>query len=239
MAAHNVFEANSRTIPAPFGDAYLWLDDELTNEPSVWQSAVDDTDFAPQSWAETEFEELRRTDSVPAAICRPSVPYPELAHPSSIDGYAGKGGIFTQRKSSHTAALEAKHDRGTTPSLLPYRERRQDDEVQRLMCSECGLEFENLQGLDRHTKSSLHKAWRCQEVGCGKTYARRDTFLRHRIKHTDSVHTCNLCSRNKKHKVFKRRDHLKEHMRNCHSRSVDGIRYVSLHKHVWGELTGG
>ena len=237
MAAQNILGVNNRTIPAPFGDAYLWLDDELTNEPLFWTNAVDNADFSPQSWADTELEELQRTDSVPTAIFRPDIPYPELAHPSSIDGYAGKGGIITQRKSSHTATPETKQERGTTPSISSDRERRQDSEVERLVCSECRLEFENLQGLDRHTRSSLHKGWRCQEVGCGKTYARRDTFLRHRIKHTDSVHPCNVCSRSKKHKVFKRKDHLKEHMRNCHSRSVDGRRYVTLHGRIESELT--
>ena len=237
MATQNVWEVNSRTIPAPFGEACLWPDDELTNEPLFWTSPVDEADFAPQSWADTELEELQRTDSVPTAILRPGVPYPEFAYPSSIDGYAGKGGIVTQRQSSRTSNSETKHERGTTPSILSDRDRRRDDEIQRLMCSECGLEFDNLQGLDRHTRSSLHKGWRCQEAGCGKTYARRDTFLRHRIKHTDSVHACSVCSRSKKHKVFKRKDHLKEHMRNCHSRSVDGRRYVFLHMHIETALT--
>ena len=227
MATHHVWEANSRTISEPLGDGYLWLDNGCTNEPLSWRSAVEGVDFASQSWADAELEELRQTDSVPTPICRPSVPYPELAHPFSMDEYAAQGGIVTQRQSSHPATLNAKQERGTTPSLLSDRKGRQDEEIQSLVCVECGLDFENLQGLDRHTKSSMHKGWRCQESGCGKTYARRDTFLRHRIKHTDSVHTCNLCSSNKKHKVFKRKDHLKEHMRNCHSRSVDGRMYVS------------
>lgn len=237
MAAQNVWEVNNRTIPAPFGDGYLWLDDELTNEPLFWTNAVDNADFSPQSWADTELEELQRTNSIPRAIFRHNVPCPELAHPSSVDGYAGKGGMVTKRQTPHTLTSNTKHERGSTPSISSDRERRKDDEIQRLMCAECGLEFENLQGLDRHTRSSLHKGWRCQEAGCGKTYARRDTFLRHRIKHTDSVHICSVCSRSRKHKAFKRKDHLKEHMRNCHSRSVDGRRYVTLHGRIESELT--
>ena len=221
MATHDVWETNSRTIPEPLGDEYLWLNEAYTYDPLSWKSAVEETDFAPRSWAEIDFEELQRMDSVPTTILRPGIPSPELPHPSSVDAYAGQGGIVTQRQGPYAATLETKNERGTTPSILADRERRIDDEAQRLMCSECGLEFENLQGLDRHTKRSLHKAWRCQEVGCGKTYARRDTFLRHRTKHMDGVHACSVCSRSSKHKVFKRKDHLKEHMRNCHSRSVD------------------
>jgi hypothetical protein len=229
MDTQDVWEANSRTIPAPLGDACFWLDDAYAYEPLSLGNAVNDTHFAPRSWMETEFEELQRTDSVPTTILPPGVPSPEFAHPSSIDAYAGQRCIVTQRQSPCTATLKTMHERGTTPSTFYDREGRQDDEVQRLMCSECGLEFENLQGLDRHTKSSLHKAWRCQEDGCGKTYARRDTFLRHRIKHTDSAHTCSVCSRSNKNKVFKRKDHLKEHMRNCHSHSVDRTRFVLQH----------
>jgi hypothetical protein len=224
MDTYDVWEANSRTILEPSGDAGLWLGDVYTYEPLSCRNVVEDTIFAPQSWAETEFEELHRTDSVPTTILRPGVPSPEFAYPSSIDAYAEPRGFVNQRHIPFIATLETKHEPGTSPSMLSDNDRRNDDEVQRLICLECGLEFENLQGLDRHTKSSQHKAWRCQESGCGKTYARRDTYLRHRIKHTDSVHACNICSRSKKNKVFKRKDHLKEHMRNCHSRSVDGRR---------------
>ena len=229
MDTHHVWEANGRTIPAPLGDICFWLDDAYTYEPLSLEDAVNDTRFAPQSWVETELGELQRTDSVPTTIFRPGVPSPEFAHPSSIDGYAGQGGIVTQRQGPYISTMEIKHERGTTPWRFSNREGRQDDEIQRLMCSECGLEFENLQRLDRHSKSSLHKAWRCQEDGCGKTYARRDTFLRHRIKHTDSAHTCKICTRSNKNKVFKRKDHLKEHMRNCHSHSVDRTRFVFQH----------
>jgi hypothetical protein len=224
MDTYNVWEANSRTILEPSGDSSLWLGAPYTYEPLSYRNTVEDTIFAPQSWTETEFEEVYRKDSVPTTILRPGVPSPEFAYPSSIDEYAEPRGFVNPRHVPFTATQETKDEPGTSPSMLSDKDRRNDDEVQRLICLECGLEFENLQGLDRHTKSSQHKAWRCQEAGCGKTYARRDTYLRHRIKHTDSVHVCSVCSRGHKNKVFKRKDHLKEHMRNCHSRSVDGRR---------------
>lgn len=224
MATYDVFEANSRTIPEPLGDGCLWVGDAYTHEPLFWRNGVYDANFTPQSWVEAEFEGLKRTDSVPTTIFHPGVPTPEFAHSSSIDAYAGPRGFMTERQGPLTATVETKDEQEPITSMLPDYERQVDDDVQRLICLECGLEFENLQGLDRHTKSSQHKAWRCQEVGCGKTYARRDTYLRHRTKHTDSVHACSICSRDKKNKVFKRKDHLKEHMRNCHSRSVDARR---------------
>lgn len=237
MDTQNVWETDSRAIPAPLGNGCFWLDDAYTYEPLPLENAVNDTHFAPHSWVEAELEELQRTDFVPTTISGPGVPSPKFALPSSVDGYAGQGGIVTQRQDPYISTMETKHERGTTPSIFPDREGRQDDDIQRLMCLECGLDFENLQGLDRHAKSSLHKAWRCQEDGCGKTYARRDTFLRHRIKHTDSFHTCNVCSRSNKNKVFKRKDHLKEHMRNCHSRSVDRTRFVVQHACLQSGLT--
>ena len=237
MATYNVFEANSRTTPAPFGPGCLWPDNGYTSDSLIWRNMIDDADFASQSWTDTEFEGLQPIDSVPTAMLRLSVPCPELPHPSSLDGHAGQGGFVTQRQSSHTAISETKREDVKTRSIVFDRERRQDREVQHLVCGECGLKFENLQGLDRHTRSSLHRGWRCQEAGCGKTYARRDTFLRHCMKHTDSVHACSVCSRSKKHKVFKRKDHLNEHIRNCHARSVVGRRYVSLYRYMETGLT--
>lgn len=166
---------------------------------------------------------LQRNDSVQSIFAPPETSFAELAHPPSVDPYAQQGGIVSHRSSPYTSLGMTKQEHGTTPQTASDRENRHEDEAQRLMCSECGLEFENLQGLDKHSRSSLHKAWRCHEPGCGKTYARRDTFLRHRIKHTDSVHVCHICLRGNKQKVFKRKDHLKEHIRNCHSGSVETI----------------
>jgi hypothetical protein len=231
MATQDVWQANSCNILEPPRDDDFWLDNAYTFEPLSWNSSVDDTGFSPRTWTETDFEELQRTDSVPIALLRPDVAVPEFAHPSSVDGYARQGGFVTSLQTPYSAIGKIKHERGKASSIVSDRDSRQADEPQHLGCSECGLEFENLQGLDKHSRSSLHKAWRCNEPGCGKTYARRDTFLRHRTKHTDSAHPCNVCFRSNKHKVFKRKDHLKEHMRNCHSHSVDGTRLVRSHEH--------
>lgn len=106
-----------------------------------------------------------------------------------------------------------------------------EDDQQGHICRECNKVFKNLRELDQHTKRVPHKAWRCAEPSCGKTYTRRDTFLRHRAAHKDKSHACSICAFHNKQKFFKRRDHLKEHIRNCHSKGaeptgVDGIRSV-------------
>jgi hypothetical protein len=106
-----------------------------------------------------------------------------------------------------------------------------EDDQQGHACQECNKVFRNLQELDQHTKRVPHKAWKCAEPFCGRTYARRDTFLRHRATHKDKSHACYICSHHNKQKVFARKDHLKEHIRNCHSKgteatSVDGARSV-------------
>lgn len=83
-------------------------------------------------------------------------------------------------------------------------------------CWQCNRKFDSFLSLDKHARQSLHKAWRCPEPDCSKTYARRDVFLRHRSTHRDGGHRCLVCRKNKLQKQFKRKDHLKEHIRSCH-----------------------
>jgi len=64
-------------------------------------------------------------------------------------------------------------------------------------------------------------AWTCREPECGKSYSRRDSYLRHQHAHKVDSHPCKICSREKKQKSFKRKDHLKEHVRKCHSGKGD------------------
>lgn len=98
--------------------------------------------------------------------------------------------------------------------------------IKKRKCSECEEVFENLQNLERHTKSSSHRSWRCEETGCGKTYSRRDTFVRHQAKHRENSFTCQFCRRSGKIKPFKRKDHLREHIRHCHFKGSDTSRFV-------------
>lgn len=103
-------------------------------------------------------------------------------------------------------------------------------EAQPVKCSECHQMFDSLQSLEQHTKTELHKIWRCPDMGCGKAYPRRDTLARHQLKHSDKGHACSICQQNNKHKVFKRRDHLAEHIRKRHAPSTDDMRYVNQYR---------
>jgi hypothetical protein len=121
-----------------------------------------------------------------------------------------------------------KKEPGGSRSISSTETECSNEDGQRHICQECNMLFKNLQELDQHAKRTPHKAWRCAEPSCGKTYARRDTFLRHRATHKDKSHPCSICSVQNKQKVFKRKDHLKEHIRNCHSKSIEATSVESL-----------
>jgi hypothetical protein len=125
---------------------------------------------------------------------------------------------------------------GVTHSVSSTGTQRPNEDEQRHVCQECNMLFRNLQELDQHAKRTPHKAWRCAEPFCDKTYARRDTFLRHRATHKDKSHPCSICSLDNRQKVFKRKDHLKEHIRNCHSKGIEAASVESI-RHVWFEDT--
>jgi hypothetical protein len=120
---------------------------------------------------------------------------------------------------------------GVAHSVPSIETEHSNEDEPRYLCQECNKLFKNLQELDQHTKRVPHKAWICAELFCGKAYVRRDTFLRHRATHKDKSHACPTCALHNKQKTFKRKDHLKEHMRNCHAKdieptSVENVRYA-------------
>nr|POE47617.1 isoform 3 of transcription factor sp1 [Quercus suber] len=81
----------------------------------------------------------------------------------------------------------------------------------------CGQWFETLEALERHTRSSLHRAYVCPTPNCGKSFYRRDSFARHKSQHTASESfACLQCP-----KAFKRKDHLEQHMKNIHDLSCN------------------
>ena len=108
------------------------------------------------------------------------------------------------------------------PSNSSTRERSRGAGLQSVECPECQQEFDSLHSLEQHTKKESHKIWRCLERNCGKAYPRRDTLSRHQLKHSARGHACIMCQQNDKRKVFKRKDHLAEHIRKRHSPSTDG-----------------
>lgn len=120
---------------------------------------------------------------------------------------------------------DAGNDAGISPASTE-NEQKYHAGIKKRKCSECDEVFRNLQDLERHTKASSHKSWRCEETGCGKMYSRRDTFVRHQAKHKENSFNCQFCRRSGRNKPFKRKDHLREHIRNCHSKGSDTPRFV-------------
>lgn len=113
-----------------------------------------------------------------------------------------------------------------SPSTIPQEcdsvssstkgERTRSVGSQSIECPECQQTFDNLHLLEQHTIKEAHKAWKCLERNCGKAYPRRDTLSRHQLKHSAKGHECTTCQRDGKRKVFKRKDHLAEHIRKRH-----------------------
>lgn len=157
-----------------------------------------------------------------------SEPSSDLPSPFSTHILAGQcGGVPGSQRPGHALG----HDWQQQESLaaVPNKtEYSQEEAHQCYICAQCKKAFEGLQTLDKHAKADAHKAWKCLEPGCAKAYVRRDTFLRHRAAHTDSGHACDICSKQSKHKWFKRKDHLSEHVRKCHSEGASRfVRRVS------------
>lgn len=215
----------------------LWLNTNCNLEPI----ALDQTqqfEAAFDVWLNAVPSELQLssncTDSIPSSVIdygflptpefSPSPPNQMYLHDepiaSTIQQYSGIGVQISEIQAQRRPAkLSTSCD---TDCLL-------NESCQRLFCSECTEAFDNLSALNKHTQSTSHKAWRCIEVGCEKTYARRDTFLRHRVAHREDAlnHVCLVCLQLNKHKVFRRKDHLRDHMRNCHLKNVESRRFTA------------
>jgi hypothetical protein len=144
-------------------------------------------------------------------------------------GSTGQWGAYRTRTPDLLAA--SRYDEHQVSATVRAESHR-DNEVQAIKCFECRQIFENLQSLDHHTKTESHKGWRCSEEGCGKTYPRRDTLVRHQLKHSPKAHACNECAKGNKRKFFARKDHLNEHIRKrhspSHSSSTDDMRCVKI-----------
>jgi hypothetical protein len=214
-------------------DSYgAWTNTALINEPTLLET------FCPQFDETFDFSigaidhERQRVDSVTESLssttsaateprCEPTYSLAEFSFGNqdpSINGQSYPDLDTRLVKPEPLAILSYSWDTDYTP----------EEVSQRPECSACSKTFSTLRALDKHTQSTSHKAWRCRELGCGKSYARRDTFLRHRSKHSENSHSCLDCLRDGKKKVFKRKDHLNEHIRSCHTKGNDGARFVQV-----------
>lgn len=98
---------------------------------------------------------------------------------------------------------------------IPY-DRIEASEKGRWACLECSRTFSKALLLDAHAKDQRHQAYRCGE--CDKRYLRQSTLARHRATvHTSrSAYQCGRCSTSSSPKLFRRRDHLQQHLREVH-----------------------
>lgn len=224
MASANLLHDQDR----PFYNT--WTDNNETVEPVAFGDANHGFDDSINFWIDANNEERQRIDSVTEWDSSNLVESPKTSHEQAY-GYSEH--LYTAPCTLTEVQSPSTFDERrvkSEPRLAlgdPWEmDYTQEEGSHRLACSECAKDFTNLRALDKHTQKTSHKAWRCFESECGKSYARRDTFLRHRAMHKESSHPCIDCLRQGKNKVFKRRDHLREHVRSCHTKGSEGIRSV-------------
>ncbi|EME49263.1 hypothetical protein DOTSEDRAFT_68136 [Dothistroma septosporum NZE10] len=103
-----------------------------------------------------------------------------------------------------------------TPVMETSRSSRSTQRRDRHRCKECDSRFLTASSLETHARDLFHKTFVCSEPGCDKSYCRMDLYTRHKKDHKPSkMHFCDHCPRNRA-KSFKRKDHLTQHVRNCH-----------------------
>jgi hypothetical protein len=218
-------------------DSYgAWTDTALINEPTFLE-------FCPQLDEPFDFSvgandhERQRVDSVTDSLSSTTStatdPDFELAYTPAEFTYGYQDLLISGQTFPELDAPLIKAESLAITSYSCDTDYAPEEVPQRTDCSACSKTFSNLRALDKHTQSTSHKAWKCRETGCGKSYARRDTFLRHRTKHSDSSHSCLECLKDGKKKVFKRKDHLNEHVRSCHFRGNDVARFVRVSCPSW------
>lgn len=95
-------------------------------------------------------------------------------------------------------------------------ERIEASEKARWACLQCSRTFSKALLLDAHAKEQRHQAYRCGD--CNKRYLRQSTLARHRATAHEprSAHRCGRCSTSSNPKLFRRRDHLQQHLREVH-----------------------
>jgi len=89
---------------------------------------------------------------------------------------------------------------------------------QRYTCGPCQEGFERAAELQRHAASAGHATYRCRS--CPKQYTRPDSLARHVAKKHDSFKSgpCDVCTGAGVTKIFSRKDHYHQHLREVHAR---------------------
>ncbi|TGO38135.1 hypothetical protein BHYA_0081g00310 [Botrytis hyacinthi] len=87
-----------------------------------------------------------------------------------------------------------------------------------LACHQCEDLFKDTATLDRHAHYNGHSAYICRYPDCESTAGRFSDLIRHQACHKKDVprHPCPHCSVYRGNNGFKRKDHLRRHIRNYH-----------------------
>ncbi|KAF7952022.1 uncharacterized protein EAE97_001519 [Botrytis byssoidea] len=88
----------------------------------------------------------------------------------------------------------------------------------KLACHQCGELSGCVTQLDDHAGGSGHSAYICRYPDCESTAGRISDLIRHQACHKNDVpcHPCPHCSTYRGNDGFKRKDHLRQHIRNYH-----------------------
>jgi hypothetical protein len=172
MSSADLLQAQS---PSLYG---AWTNTELINEPIFLDELCPQLDEPFDFSLEPNGHERQRVDSVTESLSSTTStatkPECESVYSPAEFSYGYQDLLISgqpfpdpdtrQVKSEPLAIATYSWDTDYTP----------EEVSQRLECSACSKTFSNLKALDKHTQSTSHKAWRCREPGCGKSYARRD-----------------------------------------------------------------
>jgi len=90
-------------------------------------------------------------------------------------------------------------------------------------CAQCHSDFERQKNLDQHGEETMHAAYKCRYPGCASESTRIGDLHRHQLKHKQKVprHPCPHCRKYRGNNGFKRKDHLRQHIRNYHHIDAD------------------
>lgn len=94
-----------------------------------------------------------------------------------------------------------------------------------VQCDECGKAFASNWRLEAHGPESGHLPFGCTFDGCDQKYSRPDSRERHHLSHSEAhnLYPCTHCAKYAGNKGFKRRDHLRQHLRGYHHIGNDTV----------------
>ncbi|EGY22533.1 uncharacterized protein VDAG_03971 [Verticillium dahliae VdLs.17] len=92
--------------------------------------------------------------------------------------------------------------------------------VRPFFCAQCQSDFKNDTGLGDHALTVQHQPFQCT---CGQSFSRLDVLYRRKDIYSQDMpkHPCRYCKRHRGRNGFKRKDHLRQHMRAFHKFDAD------------------